>query len=783
MSTVKYHLSGLALALGILAPAAASGLDRAALAGRPDVTFATRTIVDGTVQGRVVNMATREPVGGARVQVQGTDRITMSDGDGGYVLTGVPDGRQRLVVTRAGFEPQMVEVMVSSGATVSADFAVVPRAVELNVVATVGTVIANSTEQAVATLALTPGAVSVVPATAFQQGPASTIRDVLVAVPGVVTQTRWGPDARVSIRGSGLSRHYGNRGLNAFMDGIPINTADGLFDLFEMDPTAYRHVEVYKGANALRYGSNSLGGAINFVTPTGRDAARLDARVDVGSFGQVRAQASTGAASGRVDYFVTGSSEQSTGYREHSKGNMQRASGNVGFRVSAIADTRFYVNANAWDGRLPGEVSKASAMSDPKAANPVWIAQDQQRNINSIRVANRTTLRLGAPTSLEFGAFGVHRHVDHPIFQYIDYTVGDFGGFARLTNESSLGGHRNRLVAGANVHNGKNDENRWANTGNATKGALASSVIDRSRNYSAYFENAFYLQSKVSLVAGTQFLHATRDRTDRFLSNGNQSGRITFDLWTPKLGLLWDVKPTWQVFTNVSRSAEVPTFDVNTFTNAANSNLAAQTATTYEVGTRGRGADVTWDIALYRAMLRNELQCLTNSTALGTCNISNADRTIHQGVEAGVGLALVKSAFATGDRLWLNATYTYNDFRFDGDARFDDNQLPGVPAHIARIEALYNGPRGFFVGPNVDWVPQKFYADNTNTLSIDPYTLLNLRAGIDLAARWSAYVEARNLLDETYISTAAIVERANPTDARFNPGYGRSIFSGIRVSW
>ena len=67
------------------------------------------------------------------------------------------------------------------------------------------------------------------------------------------------------------------------MDGIPINTADGLFDLFEIDPTAYRYVEVYKGANALRYGANSLGGAINFVTPTGRDASPFEARFDAGS--------------------------------------------------------------------------------------------------------------------------------------------------------------------------------------------------------------------------------------------------------------------------------------------------------------------------------------------------------------------------------------------------------------------------------------------------------------------------------------------------------------------
>ena len=90
------------------------------------------------------------------------------------------------------------------------------------------------------------------------------------------------------------------------MDGIPINTADGLFDLFEIDPTAYRYVEVYKGANALRYGANSLGGAINFVTPTGRDASPFEARFDAGSFGFVRGQASTGGVSGPADWFVTG---------------------------------------------------------------------------------------------------------------------------------------------------------------------------------------------------------------------------------------------------------------------------------------------------------------------------------------------------------------------------------------------------------------------------------------------------------------------------------------------
>ena len=71
---------------------------------------------------------------------------------------------------------------------------------------------------------------------------------------------------------------------------------------------------------------------------------------------------------------------------------------------------------------------------------------------------------------------------------------------------------------------------------------------------------SFYFLPNVAAIAGTQFLYATRDRQDRFLSNGDQSGATEFNLWSPKAGLLWNIDPTWQAFANISRSAEVPSF-------------------------------------------------------------------------------------------------------------------------------------------------------------------------------------------------------------------------------
>lgn len=624
----------------------------------------------------------------------------------------------------------------------------------------------------------TPGGVEVVPDTAFKDGPASTVKDILGWVPGVIVQNRWGPDARLSIRGSGLTRAYGNRGINPYMDGIPISTADGLFDLYEVDPSAYRYVEVYKGANALRYGSNSLGGAINFVMPTGRDASAFDSRFDIGSFGFVRSQVSTGGSKGPYDWFITGSAQEEKGYREHSENHIERLNANFGYQFTPDAETRLYINANSWRGHLPGEVTKDAALNNPKAANPTWVALDQQRNIDSLRVASKTTLRFDN-TTVDFGLYGLDRHVDHPIYQYLDFMARDYGGFVRATDDRVIGGHRNRLVGGVNLQNGTIDINQYQNIGNATKGALASSNLWRSQNLSAYGENSFYVLPKVALVVGGQAMHAVRDQQDRFLSDGDQSGRRTYDLFSPKVGLLWDLDANSQIFANISRSAEVPTFDVTTFATPASTNINAQTATTYEIGTRGRLPDLTWDLSLYRANIRNELQCLTTGP-FSPCSVVNADRTVHQGAEVGGGVAFLKNLFAADDRVWFNLAYTYSDFRFDGDTTWGNNKLPAVPAHFIRAELLYKQRDGFYAGPNVEWMPQSFYADNANTLSVDPYALLGFKVGYDNNTGWSGYVEGRNLLDKHYISTAAAVGTATASSELFNPGMGRAVYAGLR---
>ncbi|GLH79550.1 TonB-dependent receptor [Bradyrhizobium sp. SSBR45G] len=636
-----------------------------------------------------------------------------------------------------------------------------------------------TTQAATQRIQQTPGAVAVVPDTAFRNAPAQTIKDVLDYVPGVFAQPKWGDDTRLSIRGSGLSRNFHLRGTQLTLDGVPINTADGYGDFQEIDPTAYRYVEVYKGANALRYGANSLGGAVNFVTPTGRDASAFESRLDGGAFGYLRGQASTGGVYGAADYFVTGSASRVDGYRDHSWGTAERGSANLGYQVSPDFETRFYLNANSVRQRIPGEVSKTSALNSPQTAAANNVLNDWQRNIDTVRVANKSTLHLDS-TDVEFGVFAVDRHLMHPIFQWLDYRYHDYGGFVRAVDDREIGGHRNRFTVGLNIQNGSTDANQFVNTG-GNKGMQMSSLVQTPENYTLYGENAWYVVPSVSFIAGAQFLHAVRSQQVNFSLNGDVAGRATYDLLSPKVGVLWDVDPGWQVFANVSRSGEAPSFGEGNGAATRFYDIKAQTATTYEIGTRGRRPDVTWDFALYHADIQNELQCFYSS--FGNCNVTNADKTVHQGVEAGLGVSLLKGLAVksdTPDRVWLNLAYTYNDFRYDNDATWGNNRLPGAPPHFLRAELLYKHPSGVAFGPNIEWVPQAYFVDSANTLSTDLYLLWGLKATYDDGKNFSAYLEGRNLANKAYIATTSIIDRATPTSTLFNPGNGRGVYAGLR---
>ncbi len=119
-------------------------------------------------------------------------------------------------------------------------------------------------------IARRPGSTVIIEEKQIKESRALNLNDILQFVPGVRFQTRFGADeGQFQIRGTSLRNNFHHRGINILINGIYFGDADGFSDFESIELNAYERVEIYKGANALRYGANTIGGAINFVPKDG----------------------------------------------------------------------------------------------------------------------------------------------------------------------------------------------------------------------------------------------------------------------------------------------------------------------------------------------------------------------------------------------------------------------------------------------------------------------------------------------------------------------------------
>ncbi|HWP18780.1 MAG TPA: TonB-dependent receptor [Burkholderiaceae bacterium] len=624
----------------------------------------------------------------------------------------------------------------------------------------------------------TPGGASVLDAERYREGRVSTLADTLGTAPGVYVQARFGAEeSRLSIRGSGLQRTFHGRGIKLMQDGAPLNLADGSFDFQAVDALSARHVEVWRGANALRYGASTLGGAVNFVSPNGYNAEGVRLRTEAGSFGYRRLHVSSGGVRDRFDHYMAASGLAQEGFREHARQHGRRYFANLGYLVDDDLETRFYVGHVNSDSELPGALTKAQLERDPRAANGGSAAGDQRRDIRWTRVSNRTVYRRGADQVEAFGHVSDKR-LHHPIFQVLEQSSLDYGIELRYTHRGELAGRPNRVTVGLAHSHGTTKEDRYVNQA-GRPGARTNRTRQTARNVEVYAENQHHLAPAWSVVAGVQAARADRRLSDRFVA-GTASDPVPEDFAeryrgvSPKLGVLWDYTPQVQFFANASRSFEPPSF--GELAGGLRPNLTrAQRGTGWEVGTRGRSGRVEWDIVFYETHLRDELLQIATDSAGANITI-NARRTVHRGVEAG----LHGQAFADAQgRVEWQVNGLWNDFRFRDDPTYGSRRLPGVPSVFARAQLGYRLAGGALVALHAESAGG-YAVDFADTLRADGYVIWGLRASGRLLDRATWFVEGRNLSNRRYAATTNVIRSAGGVDGpHFLPGDGRGVFAGV----
>lgn len=653
-----------------------------------------------------------------------------------------------------------------------------------------GSLTAPSVRKQQETINQTAGSVGFIDNASLLDRYQANLRDVLQDAPGVHVQTRYGQELRLSIRGSGIARAYHVRGIEFLQDGIPTNLADGSGDYYELDPMALRATEIYKGGNALAYGASTLGGAINFVTPTAYTALAPNiVQLSGGSFGTLQASAQASRVLGNLDFLVNFTGTHADGWRAHETGNYAQFNANAGYRFSAALETRFYLGLYATNQLLPGTLSLSDALNNPRIAAPAALSLNQARNMRVERLANRTSFRFD-DGRLDLDSWLIHTNLYHPIFQVLSQDGYTYGIAPRYTRSWLLGERRNELIAGARFFGGNNNASRFINNG-GSQGMQTLDSRQNAYNVEAYLENRYFLLPQLALVAGAKALHDVRRYVDKggLPADPNpSSASASYNGLNPKIGVLWQPRQGAQVFANLTRSRDVPDFTDLTQTIGATSRfvpLASQRAWTAEAGTRGRQGGFGWDFTYYRSWLRGELlQYMTNPVV--PASTFNAGRTLHQGIELGASLELARNIAgpASGDRIALSQLWNWSDFRFRGDPQYGDNAIPGLPAHVLRTSLTYSRADGFYLTPTLDWAPHGAWVDYANTLRTPGYALVGLKLGASLREGLSFYVDMRNLGNKRHVADfGPVIDARSANTSVFYPGEGRGVYAGLRYQF
>lgn len=624
-------------------------------------------------------------------------------------------------------------------------------------------------------LARTPGSVSVIAAEAYEDRFAVGTPDILRDVPGVLAAKRYGEEGRLSIRGSGLDQSFHQRGVLLAQDGVPFADADGFSDFQKIDPLGARYVEVYKGGNALRFGGAQLGGAINFVTPNGRTAqSPFAVRVEGGSDRTVRGQAAGSGTIGVLDYYVGMNAYRSDGYRVQGWTDQVRGTLNVGYSFGDDSEVRAIVYAADLKQGVPGVVTLAQALTDPRAANRMAAVQNQRRNLGVYRGTLQTRLRLTDDLVFEGGVYATQTNLYHPVGIFIIQDTDTQGAFGRFDWQGEMGGHRMDLFVGAFYREGGTNQGLFVNAA-SVKGMLIGNAKQVSNAIDLFAEGRFFVTDELAVVAGASWGHAGRDYLNRL--NGHVAKR-SFEWLAPRAGLLYEAGGI-QAYANVTRSVEPPHFGALAQANLIGSvfvPLDPQRAWTAEVGTRGRKGPFAWDVTYYHAWVKGELLGFQTSPTI-PATMFNADQTRHQGVEASVDWWIIDRAKS---RLRLRQTYAWSDFRFDGDPAYRDNRLPVAPVHQYRASLRYE-EGGFFAEPALDWRPRSVWADYANSFLVPGYATVGMNIGFELGNGVTLFLDARNLTNKHHISDMAAAVSANGASAIFYPGEGRTALGGIRA--
>lgn len=742
-----------------------------------------------TVKGKVRDVQIGNEVPFVSIYNQNNQQFTETDLNGNFEIKAAEDN-DSLVISLTGYESQTI---------LASKMNEVQLKTSLH---TLNEVIISSNREAERRIEA-PIAIATINEKTIQQNKPTSIDQVLNQTPGVNMVDLGNEQHTMSIR---RPIDYGASYLY-LENGVPVR-ASGVFNhnaLLEINMAAVNRIEIVRGPASSIYGSEAIGGAVNFITkaPTKNLTAGLSLQGNNIGYKRTDFYASN-TFNDKLGVRVSGYyANQKDGLISHSDFDKLALSFAATYKVSDKGDITWNNTLIDYEADMSGSLDSADFYSKTYTSNQTFT----YRKVNAYRTSLAYYHRWNKNAKTSFTGY----YRNNSIKQNPSYRVKDDfkpwvpSGNPNLAhgqvNDNSfnsygfIGQHQQKfkflnasLISGISVDVTPNTyEAKYISIFKSDAGIYESFSETDSllADYKADLTNlAAYSQLKLELIKGMfftaglrydQFLYAFDNQLGSNAYTAVTDGSNKFNQLTPKLGLTYNFNNNKGVYVNYSRGFvppqvselyvgnEIPLLDPVYYVN-------------YELGgwasfLNGKGK---LEASIYRMEGTNEVISVMQED--GSRIKQNAGKTLHQGIEYGLSLYPCKDVSFRFSG--TNAMHEFVDFVESGND-FSGKQMPQAPKFIANSQITYmpsfvNGFR-----TSVEWqYVDGYYMDQANTKKYDGYSIFNVRLGYEFKA-FELWTNIMNVTDELY----ATVARSTRWGQSYSVGKARNFNVGVAYNF
>jgi iron complex outermembrane receptor protein len=733
----------------------------------------------GTLQGTVTDARTHEPIADVVIKQVGKD-LTHTDAKGNFKLE--TSGVTSISFNMIGYNTQLYNLSSAHAIQIVLE----PSTIDLQQV-----VVSASRERQARQDA--PIAISKINATQIHDTKATALYQLLNKVTGVYMVNLGNEQHTMAIR-----QPITYNALYLYMeDGLPIRPT-GIFNhnsLYEINMSGVRDIEVIKGPASSLYGSNAIGGAINFITqgPPAGYAGNVSVQGD--NYKYRRVDADGGFSTGKFGLYAGGYiAHQKDSWQDYSDFDKYSVNFKTTYDFNNATRLTTSVAYNYLNTQTPGSLDSAHFYSKSYGAN-------QRFSYRKVK-AFRANTRLEHAWNEKSNTFLTLFYRNNSTAQLPSYFISDVrdnaGNYLSSNGQENdqsfhslglLAQHRqdfdflrSRLITGVYVDNSPSSYYaKYLDIQKDVANNYYTSYTNTGRYIDDYciklFNTAAYAQYEIRPTDPLRIVMGLRyDRIHYNFTNNIPPGSTKykqqetndFNIVAPKLGLTYNFGNNKGLYANYSVGFQPPeTGDL--YSSRQLTPLKQATFNNYEAGgwLSLLNKKVYLEVTLYDLEGRNEIisQLLPDNTTQN----QNAGATRHRGIEYSVAYAPVKElSFRFSG---TNARHTYVDYSevrtsfSTGQSTvisYNGNRMSNAPAWIANSELTYKPAflPGFRIAPEWQHI-NEYFTDPANTKTYSGYNIYNLRLGYDVkssllkgAGIWFNVLNVTNQLYATSVTSS-----------------------------